>query len=62
MHFAPIDKKDFIVYERLIKVEQKFMYPIKCAQYEAMLVLGLKYAEVERKAYLKALASIKVIE
>jgi hypothetical protein len=62
MHFAPLDKSDFIVYERMMKVEQRMKYPMRCAQYEAKMVLGLRYAQIEKRAYLKALESIKRIE
>ena len=62
MHFSPIEKTDMIIYERLTKADKKFMLPLKCAEYDAMLILNLKYAQIERNASMKALESIKQIE
>ncbi len=44
MHFSPIEKSDIVIYERLIKVDKKFLYPIKCLKYSAMMALKFKYA------------------
>ncbi len=46
MHFSPLDKTDFIVYERLIKVQHMLAYPMRCAQYEALFVLNMRYADI----------------